>query len=144
MTLPFLRIGWYEIKPELPLYSLPQSSKQTKRQWTPTPLYSNPLSAVTPMRKLRRKWLLTTAVNSFAKMVLLLNVLPSCFHAISVSCKMCIKVLSTCSAEGMGNHFVMGNPVTERNNNSSNDMKIPIPIQTLTTMPTSSHRRHRC
>lgn len=85
-----------------------------------------------------------TAISSFVKMVLLLNVLPSCFHAISVFCKTCIKVLSVCSTEGIGNHFIMDNPVIERNSNSSNNIKIPIPIQTLTTMPTSSHRRHKC
>lgn len=52
----FVRIGFYEIKPEVAFYSLPQSFKQTKKAVNSNLCFFKSPLCCDAYEKLRRKW----------------------------------------------------------------------------------------
>lgn len=143
---PFVRIACYKIKPEVAFYSLPQSFKQTKKTANSNLCSSKFLLFCDAYKKNRGRsgswWLLSIVLPIWFCYYF---ALPSCPHPISLYCKAVRNRFGVHNTEGNGNWLIIGNLVIERkNNDSSTNIKNPITIQTLSTMPASSHSRHYC
>lgn len=118
-------------------------SSRLKRQQTPFSVPSNPFSTVMPT-KIEKEAVADGYCQECCQCGF---VITSCSSAAPVQFLSLVSsmawVLSMHNTEGNGNRAIMGNLVIERkHSNSSTNIKIPVPIQTRTTMFASSHSRH--
>lgn len=115
-------------------------SSRLKIQWTP---FSVPSNLFSTEKKIEKEAVADGYCQECCKCGF---VITSCSPAAPIQFLSLVSsmawVLSMHNTEGNGNQAIMGNLVIERNqSNSSTNIKIPVPIQTRTTMFASSHSR---